>query len=325
MGNFTHIADSFKNASGEYLKLDYYVLPENADTAVKQFTQVKPMLSCFERFFGPYPFYRDGFKLVESPYLGMEHQSAVAYGNKYMNGYLGNDLSGTGEGLKFDYIIIHEAAHEWWGNAVTTKDIADMWVHEGFGQYAEALYLECTVGPESAQKYLNGLKRSVDNDSPIIGPYGVNEEGSGDMYPKGALLLNTIRHVINNDSIWFSVIKGLNMNFRYITTTSEDVEKYMSEKSGMDLSKIFKQYLRLKDLPILEIERIQDGADLIVKYRWISPVTFFDMPVKATNAYGDYVWIKPDIQMQSMRIQNMKKSSFKIDETDFYIKTKFID
>lgn len=326
VGNYAHMADSFKNANGEYLKLDYYVLPENVDTARKQFEQVKPMLSCFERFFGPYPFYKDGFKLVESPYLGMEHQSAVAYGNKYQNGYLGTDLSGTGEGMKFDYIIIHESAHEWWGNAVTTKDIADMWVHEGFGQYAEALYLECMFGTGPAQRYLNGLKKNIRNDSPIIGPYGVNEEGSGDMYPKGALLLNTIRHVLNNDSIWFSVLKGVNMNFRYKTTTTEEVEQYMTEKSGYDLSKIFKQYLRLKDLPVLEVERIQDGSDLLIKYRWISPVTFFDMPVKAAiTARGDYGWLNPDIQIQSRRLANMKKSDFKLDEEDFYFKAKFID
>lgn len=325
VGKYTHLKDTFVNATGDTLKLDYFVKPYNVEKAQKQFAQVKPMMSCFERFFGPYPFYRDGYKLVESPYLGMEHQSAVAYGNRYFNGYMGTDLSGTGEGLKFDYIIIHESAHEWWGNAVTTQDIADMWVHEGFGQYAESIYLECMFGPESAQKYLNGLKKGVDNDKPIIGPYGVNEEGSGDMYPKGALLLNTIRHVVNNDSIWFAAIKGLNMDLRYKTTTTKEVEDYLSQKTGVDLKKIFDQYLRQKDLPILEIELMQDVKDVLIKYRWISPITFFDMPVRITTAPGKYSWIKPDIQIQGMRLKNMRKEDVKVAEDEFYIKTKFIN
>jgi aminopeptidase N len=320
IGDYTLLVDTFTTINFKKLPLDYYVLRENADKAKEQFKQVKPMLECFERYFGEYPYVKDGFKLVETPYLGMEHQSCVAYGNGYKNGYMGRDLSGTGEGLKFDYIIIHEAAHEWWGNAITTKDIADMWVHEGFAQYAEAIYLECMYGKESAFKYLDGLKGNVKNDKPIIGPYFVNQEGSADMYPKGALLLHTIRNVLHDDDLWFKTLKELNLAFRHKTVETGDIEKFMSEKLHLDLSKIFDQYLRFKDIPKLEYKLAQKGGNVELQYRWVANVSFFDMPIKVTTHRGVYEFIEPDIEWKTLILNNMQVKDFFIDE-GFYIKT----
>lgn len=322
VGKYDFFTDTFINTSGKKLPLDYYVMPENIDKAKDQFAQVKPMLTCFEKYFGPYPFYRDGYKLVETPFLGMEHQSAVAYGNGYQNGYRGRDLSGSGEGMRFDYIVIHESAHEWWGNAITTQDIADMWVHEGFGQYSEAVYLECLYGREAATAYLIGLKRSIRNDATIIGPYGVNEEGSGDMYPKGAVMLNTIRTVMQNDSAWFATIKGLQETFHYKTVTTQQIEEYMIEHTGYNIKPIFEQYLRRKDPPVLEVDYKQIGNDLQVSYRWVTDVTFFDMPIRATTSRGKYEWIKPDVlKTQTFLAKNMRREDFKV-APEFLIKMR---
>ena len=199
-------------------------------------------MKALEHWFGPYPFYEDGYQLIEAPHLGMEHQSAVAYGNKFRNGYLGRDLSGSGWGLKWDYIIVHESGHEWVGNNITTKDIADMWVHEGFTDYSETLFTEYYYGKQAADEYVQGLRKNIDNDVPIIGAYGVNKEGSGDMYYKGANLLHTIRQVINDDEKFRQILRGLNKDFYHQTVTSKQVEDYISQKSGKDLSKIFDQY-----------------------------------------------------------------------------------
>ncbi|MEE9169529.1 MAG: M1 family metallopeptidase, partial [bacterium] len=206
IGKYAHFSEEYVDMDGDALTLDYYVMPYNLDKAKKQFEQVKPMMACFEKFFGKYPFSNDVYKLVESPHLGMEHQSAVAYGNKFLQGYLGKASSEVG--TKFDFIIVHESAHEWWGNSVTSKDIADMWIHESFGAYAEALYVECLFGYDEALEYVNGKKPGIGNARPIIGVYGVNNEGSKDMYDKGQLFLNTLRHVIDNDSLWFETIYG---------------------------------------------------------------------------------------------------------------------
>src|SRR5690606_3164419 len=207
---YAHFSDSYND-----LDLDYYVLPYNLENARKQFEEVKLMMDCFYEKLGPYPFEEDGFKLVETPYLGMEHQSAVAYGNKYMMGYLGNDLSRTGIGLKFDYIIIHEAGHEWYGNSITAADIADMWIHEGFTAYTEAIYVECRWGKEEALEYIKGVRNGISNRSPIIGDYGVNSEGSGDMYMKGSNLLNTIRSIYNDDALWWKTLKDYTQTYRH--------------------------------------------------------------------------------------------------------------
>jgi aminopeptidase N len=276
VGAFAHFNDWHVN-NNDTLTLDYYVKSYNLEKAKKQFEQVKPMLNCFEKYFGKYPFYRDGYKLVETPYLGMEHQSCIAYGNKYKTGYMGMDFSGIG--LDFDYIIIHETAHEWWGNNITTKDIADMWVHEGFGSYAEVLYTECLYGKAKAFDYVNAQRKKVGNKTPIIGPYDVNIEGSGDMYPKGSLLINTIRQYIDNDSLFFSILMNIQKTFAYQTITSANVESLMTKQSGKNLTPIFDQYLRHAAIPVFEYEVVKEKP-FQLRYRWKADVADFDLPVR---------------------------------------------
>ncbi|WP_373072250.1 M1 family metallopeptidase, partial [Zeaxanthinibacter enoshimensis] len=253
MADYVHFGDTYQGEKGK-LDLDYYVLPYNKEKAKEQFRQVPMMLDAFEHWFGPYPFYEDSFKLVEVPYLGMEHQSSVTYGNEYKNGYLGRDLSGTGWGLKFDFIIIHEAGHEWFANNITYKDIADMWIHESFTAYSENLYLDYHYGKEAAAEYVVGTRANVQNDRPIIGPYGVNAEGSGDMYYKGANMLHTLRQLLEDDELWRSILRGLNEEFYHQTVTTQQIENYLSRRTGKDLSAFFDQYLRTTDIPVLQYE-----------------------------------------------------------------------
>ncbi|MBL7728758.1 MAG: M1 family metallopeptidase, partial [Dinghuibacter sp.] len=250
IGKYVHFGDTFMGENGK-LTLDYYVLDYNLEKAKKQFEQVKPMLRAFEYWFGPYPFYSDGYKLVESEHLGMEHQSAVAYGNHYKNGYRGTDLSGSGWGLKWDFIIIHETGHEWFGNNITTKDVADMWVHESFTNYSETLFTGYYWGEPAADEYNRGTRKNIRNDKPIIGPYNVNQSGSGDMYPKGGNMLHTIRKIIGNDALFRSILRGLNKTYWHQTVTTKEIEDYVSQKSGIDFSKTFDQYLRSTKIPEL--------------------------------------------------------------------------
>jgi aminopeptidase N len=276
-GPFAHWQETYNGLDGP-LTLDFWPLAENEEAALRQWTQTQPMMRCFEDWFGPYPWYEDGFKMIESPHLGMEHQSAIAYGNGYQNGYLGSDRSGTGHGLAWDFIIIHEAAHEWWGNNITTKDVADMWVHEGFANYSENLYTECLTGSKRmGAEYVIGTRRGIRNDVPIIGAYGVQNQGSGDMYPKGGNMLHTIRQLVDDDTLWRSVLRGLNRDFARQTVTSAQVEAYIARASGLSLAKVFDQYLRTTMIPVLEW-RI-DGT--VLSYRWSDVVDGFDMPVRA--------------------------------------------
>jgi len=270
IADYVHIHDNHKG-----LDLDYYVLRANEAKARKHFEEVKPMMDCFQSKFGEYPFKEDGYKLVETPYLGMEHQSAVAYGNNYMQGYLGNDLSRTGVGLLFDYITIHESGHEWFGNSITSKDIADMWIHEGFTQYTEIVFAECQFGYEKAMIYAKGLQNNVSNDHPIIGHYGVNKEGSGDMYPKGALLLNTLRHVINNDAKWWAMVLKYSETYKKQIITTQTVIDFFNTESGMNLTPIFNQYLRYTTIPELEIRK----KDKALEIRWKTSEANFEMPI----------------------------------------------
>lgn len=272
IGDYVHFGERYKN-----LDLDYYVLRENEAKARVQFEQVKPMMDCFQSKFGTYPFAEDGYKLVETHYLGMEHQSAVAYGNKYQNGYLGNDLSGTGNGLLFDFIIIHESGHEWFGNSITSSDVADMWIHEGFTCYTESVFLDCQYGYEKAQQYINGLKRNIHNDKPIIGQYGVGNEGSGDMYYKGALMLNTIRHIINDDSKWWEIILKYSNTFRHKIIDTPTVIAFFNQETSLNLTPVFNQYLKYKAVPILEVN-IDKKKRLSLK--WKTEETNFEMPVE---------------------------------------------
>ncbi|PQJ78451.1 M1 family metallopeptidase [Polaribacter porphyrae] len=275
IGDFVHFSEKYKGKGG-LLDMDYYVISYNLDKAKKQFKQAPKMMKAFEHWFGKYPFYEDGFKLVEVPYLGMEHQSSVTYGNKFKNGYLGRDLSGTGWGLKFDFIIIHESGHEWFANNITYKDAADMWIHESFTAYSENLYLNYYYGKKAASEYVIGTRRNIKNDKPIIGNYGVNNSGSGDMYYKGANMLHTIRHLINNDRKWRKILQGLNKTFWHKTVTTQQIEKYLSKKSKIDLSKVFDQYLRDIRIPEL-MYHIENNT---LKYKWNNVVDGFNMSVK---------------------------------------------
>ncbi|MCT2406508.1 M1 family metallopeptidase [Chryseobacterium antibioticum] len=274
IGKYVNFKDTFNGEKGK-LDLDYWVIDYNLEKAKKQFQQVKPMLSAFEYWFGPYPFYEDSYKLVDSPYLGMEHQSNVAYGNGYVNGYRGSDLSGTGVGLNWDYIIIHESGHEWFANNITAKDQADMWIHESFTMYSEVLFTEKYMDKKSADHYAIGIRRNIDNDVPIIGKYGVRNEGSGDMYPKGASMLHTIRQIINNDEKFRQILRGLNKDFYHQTVTTKQIEDYMSSKSGIDLSSIFNQYLRTVKIPTLEYT--QNGESL--KFRYMDSIKDLKLPI----------------------------------------------
>ncbi len=315
IGKYAHWSDSFVGETGKTLSLDYWVLDYNVDKSKKQFDRdVKPMLKCFEYWFGPYPFYEDGFKLVESPHLGMEHQSAIAYGNQYRDGYLGMDLSGSGWGKKWDYIIVHEAGHEWFGNNITTHDIADMWVHEGFTMYSEVLFVECQYGKEAADEYCRGIRRNISNDKPVIGPYGVNQEGSGDMYNKGANLLHTIRQVIDDDSLFRNILRGLNKDFRHKITSSKEVEAYISKKSGKDLSKIFDQYLRNTSIPVLEYKTEGDK----ISYRWQGVVEGFNMPVQLAKS-GE--WLPVSAEWKSISATKELLEDFRVNG-NFYIQVK---
>jgi aminopeptidase N len=253
IGKYVNWKVNYSSTSGNNLELSYWVLDYNLEKATPQFNRDTPrMLAAFEYWFGPYPFQEDGFKLVESPHLGMEHQSAIAYGNGFANGYRGRDLSGTGWGKDWDYIIIHESGHEWFANNITTNDIADMWVHEGFTMYSEVLFIEYHYGREGADAYCRGVRTRIRNDRPIIGQYGVNDEGSGDMYNKGAGFLHHIRETINNDSLFRDILRGLNKDFRHQTVDSKDVETYFINKTGLPLQLLFDQYLRTNKVPILE-------------------------------------------------------------------------
>jgi aminopeptidase N len=262
--------------------MDYWVLDSNLAKAKKQFRDAPRMMKAFEYWFGPYPFYEDGYKLVDAPYLGMEHQSGIAYGNHYENGYLGRDLSQTGWGLKWDFIIVHESAHEWFGNNITSKDLADMWVHEAFANYAEALFTDYYYGKKAGDEYVIGVRKNILNDKPVIAHYGVNEEGSGDMYYKGGNMLHTIRQIINNDEKFRKILRGLNKTFYHQTVTGKEVEQYINEESGIDFSKVFQQYLTTTDVPVLVV-KYEAGKPF---YKWGNCVNGFDMPLKIKNQNG---------------------------------------
>lgn len=284
------------------LPLSFWVLDYNLEKAKQQFQQVKPMLRCFEHWFGPYPFYEDGYKLVDAPHLGMEHQSAVAYGNGYKNGYRGRDLSGTGWGLKWDFIIIHESGHEWFANNITTKDIADMWVHEGFTNYSETLYTEWLFGKQAGDEYNFGIRKNIQNDIPIIGKYGVNQEGSGDMYYKAGNMIHMIRKVINDDEKFRQILRGMNATFWHQTVTTQQIENYIIEQSGINFQKTFDQYLRTVQIPQLEF--YNSGEKIF--YRWTNCIEGFDLPLVINNKRYNITtkWNSTKLQNNELRNWN---------------------
>ena len=320
IGKYVNWRETFNGEKGK-LDCEYWVLDYNLEKAKKQFTQVPTMLKCFEHWFGAFPFYEDGYKLVESPHLGMEHQSAVAYGNKFGNGYLGKDLSGSGWGNKWDFIIIHESGHEWFANNITTNDLADMWVLEGFTSYSETLFTECEYGKEAGSDYLTGLRKNIKNDIPVIGPYGVNQEGSGDMYYKGSNLLHTVRSIIDNDEKFRQILRGLNSTYYHKTVDSKDIEAYISKQSGIDLSKVFDQYLRTVDVPVLEY-KVRPGA---VSFRWTNCVKGFDMKIKAEMIPGHVQWIRPTENWITLKLRDGYDGKTFIPDRNFYIQAKKVE
>ena len=311
IGHYKNFTDSYLGEKGK-LDLSYWVLDYNLDKAKTQFAIVKPMMQCFEKWMGPYPFYEDSYKMVEAPHLGMEHQSAVAYGNSYKNGYMGMDRSGSGWGLKFDFIIIHESGHEWFGNNITAADVADMWIQEAFTTYSETLFVQCQYGHQAANEYVRGQRQNIRNDQPMIGEYGVNKSGSSDMYDKGANMIHTIRQVINNDSVFLQVIRGLNKEFYHQTVTTKQVEEYFIERSTKKLDKIFDQYLRTTKIPVLEYRISEDQ----LLYRWANCVEGFDMPLKLNTGQ----WIHPTTSFKTIPA----KGDGLIADPNFYITVKRI-
>jgi len=323
IGDYVHFEDEYVAADGDKLKLNYDVLSYNLDKAQEQFKQVKPMLTVYEKYLGKYPFWRDGYRLVETSYLGMEHQGAIAYGNHYRTGYDGTDYSRIG--LDFDYIIIHESAHEWWGNSVSCADLADMWIHESFATYTESIYVEALYGRDTALLYINAKKPSVGNHSPVQGQYyGVNEEGSGDMYHKGSLMLNTLRTVVNNDALWWQIIKGTcDTAFKYKTISGDDIVNYFNQKSGMDLTPIFHQYLRYANIPklVYTLKKIK-GKKYELIYFWLTDVKNFNMPIQIITDDGKKEWIPVTNDIQTKTITLSSESNFKINEDLEYIKVE---
>ncbi|WP_420570965.1 M1 family metallopeptidase [Kordia sp.] len=314
IGDYVYFGEKYEGENGT-LDMDYYVLRDNLDKAKEQFKDAKRTLEAFEHWFGPYPFYEDSYKLVEAPYLGMEHQSSVTYGNGYENGYRGRDLSNTGWGMKFDFIIIHESGHEWFANNITNIDIADMWIHESFTNYSENLFLDYFYGKEASAAYVIGTRANIQNDRPIIGIYNVNHEGSGDMYYKGGNMLHMIRQLINDDAKWRSILRGLNKDFYHQTVTTQQIESYISEKSEIDLSAVFDQYLRTTDIPVLRYKR--EGNKLM--YRWENSVDDFNMKVRlAVNK--KLIWLSPTTTWQTKEIDT-KVSTMELDP-NFYVTMK---
>jgi len=311
VGNYVHFGEVYKGEKGN-LDCDYWVLPYNLEKAKEHFKQVPQMLEAFEFWFGPYPFYEDGFKLVEVSYPGMEHQSSVTYGNGYKNGYGGRDVSKTGYGMKFDFIIIHESGHEWFANSITNYDVADMWIHESFIAYSENLFVDYFWGKEASAAYCRGTRLNISNDRPIIGYYGVNKEGSGDMYAKGANMLHTLRQMIDDDQKWRQILRGLNEEFYHQTVKSEQIENYIANQTGLDLKPFFDQYLRDTRIPTFEYALLNGS----MRYRWSNCVKGFQMKLKV-YINGQVHWLEPTQKWQNLS-QEEPIRSVKVDP-DFYV------
>ena len=308
IGDYVEFSEVYDGEKGK-LDMIYYVLRDNIERAKTQFKDAVKMMDAFEYWFGPYPFYEDSFKIVEVPYLGMEHQSSITYGNKYMKGYLGRDLSRTGWGLKFDYIIIHEAGHEWFANNITYKDIADMWIHESFTTYSENLFLDYHYGKEASSEYVIGTRAGISNSAPMIGPYGVNQRGS-DIYSKGANVLHTIRQIANSDEKWRMILRGLNKDFYHQTVETKQIENYISDKMGYDLSTFFDQYLRTTNIPVFEY-KLNNG---LLEYKWTNVVDGFKMPIELFVG-DEKIRLNPTQEIKSI---NVKSEKIKLDK-NYYV------
>lgn len=314
IARYAHWSDTIHGEKG-ILDLDFYVLEENYQKARVHFEDAYKTLRAFEYWFGPYPFYEDGFKLVEVPYLGMEHQSSVTYGNEYLKGYRGRDMSSTGWGLKWDFIIVHETAHEWWANSITYRDIADMWIHESFAQFAESLFLDYHFGRQAANEYNIGLRNNISNAQTIIGKYNVNHSGSGDMYPKGSNMLHTLRTWVDDDVAFRNMLRGLQSEFYHQVVTTKEIETYMAKHLGKDLRAFFNQYLRDTRIPVLEY-RIKGKT---LRYRYTQIVDGFNMPLKVQYNNETAVWLHPGADWNTLKLKT-QIDSFAVDP-NFYINT----
>ena len=317
IGDYEHFSENY-TTENDTLRMDYYVLHDNLEKAKEHFKQVNQMMECFENYFGKYPFWNDGYALVETSYLGMEHQSAIAYGNDFLPGYHGN--RSHIDGLDFDFIIVHESGHEWWGNSITTNDIADMWVHEGFCTYSEVLYVECMHGYDAMLSYVNNQKRSVRNDKPVLGPYHVNKEGSSDMYFKGSLMLHTLRSLIEDDVLWFEIIKGIANEFKHQTIDGKAIISYINEKSGKDFTDFFNQYLNNKEIPEFQYKFQKEGRNTTLLYRWEATPNF-DMPILINTGSKDF-WIYPNMEWKEQDLGSFDKYDFKVRNDLFFIDIK---
>ena len=311
IGNYAHFSEQYEGEKGS-LDMNYYVLKYNLKKAKKQFTQAVMTIEALEHWFGPYPFYEDGYKLVEAPYLGMEHQSSVTYGNGYSNGYKGRDLSSSGWGMKFDFIIVHESGHEWFANNITNIDVADMWIHESFTSYSENLLLDYHFGKKASAEYVIGTRLNIVNDDPIIVDYGVNQRGSIDIYYKGSNILHTLRQIVDDDEKWRQTLRGLNKEFYHQTVSTKQIENFISQQVGINLRSFFDQYLRDSRMPVLEYF-IKNNK---LNARWTNCFTDFDMPLKISSN-GKIHWLKPTTEWQVMDL-NEKIDSIQID-SNFYV------
>ena len=314
IGKYVNFNDVYNGEKG-FLKCNYWVLDYELEKAKIQFKEVPKMLKCFEYWFGPYPFYEDGYKIVQAPYLGMEHQSAIAYGNKFQNGYLGKSLSDSEFGMKWDFILVHESGHEWFGNSITSKDIADMWIHESFTNYSETIFTDCMYGVQAGNEYEIGLRHLIKNDKPIIGSYGVHNQGSGDMYYKGSNMVHMIRQLVNDDERFRQLLRGLNKTFIHKTVTTQEIEKYIIKFTNLDLTKLFDQYLRTTQIPILEY-KIENNQ---LYYHWTDCVQNFDLNIRLENG----LWIQPTETWKTLDQNFNKIEDFKPD-SNFYIKLRKI-
>ncbi len=322
IGKYVNFNEKYAGLNGN-LDMNYWVMEYNLDKAKKQFLDAPKMMKAFEHWFGPYPFYKDGYQLIEAPHLGMEHQSAIAYGNGFKMGYSGRDLSGTGEGLKWDFIIIHESGHEWFANSICTKDIADMWVHEGFTNYSETLFTEYYWGKTAGETYVNGIRKNISNDIPIIGTYGVNKEGSGDMYYKAANMIHLIRQLTNDDKRFREMLIGLNKNFYHKTVTTQEVEDYITHFLKLSLKGIFAQYLRTIKVPLLEY-KIKGNK---IEYRWTDAVTNLVLPIKVSfgKADGSEQWITPTAKWKKLKVGKWWDGKTVLVNKNFYVFSRNVD
>jgi aminopeptidase N len=312
LGTYTHFSDSYKG-----LSLDYFVFPEDLDKAKRQFVQVKDMLRAYERFFGDYPFPRDGYKLVEALYSGVENQTAITYGNHFENGYLGRPK--TGIGSWFDFIIVHESAHEWFGNSITSRDRSDMWIHEGWANYCESLFVENMWGKQDALTYLNTGKESVKNAVPVIAEEGIYATPPPDQYKKGALFLNTVRSVVNNDAVWFKLLHDYYQHFKYQTIMTTDVTAFFNAETGLDLTPIFNEYLRHAAIPTLELRF--DEAAHTVSYRWEAEEPDYAMPIRVGIA-SDWQIIQPVTTEWKILSTPIKPEDFSVATNLYYVNVR---